>query len=77
MTETPPTLRADALLETAIYGTDIDALERTGRSAMTAMSRYFPFIFAHESRSVTVRLKTSAPGLESTTSPMKYAVRSN
>ena len=77
MTETPPMLRADALLETVIYGTDIDALERTGRSAMTAISRYFPFIFAHESRSVTVRLKTSAPGLESTTSPMKYAVRSN
>ena len=28
MTDAPPMLRADALLETAIYGTDIDALER-------------------------------------------------
>jgi hypothetical protein len=34
-------------------------------------------IFAQLSRSVTVRLKTSAPGLESTGSATKYPVRSN
>lgn len=33
--------------------------------------------FAQLSRSVTVRLNTSAPGFESIGSEMKYAVRSN
>jgi hypothetical protein len=50
---------------------------RSGFLRMTALIAYFPFIFAQESRSVTVRLNTSAPGLESIGSLMKYAVRSN
>jgi hypothetical protein len=46
------------------------------------VSVYFFFccafsIFAHVSRSVTARLKTNAPGLESTGSALKYPNRSN
>src|SRR5262245_46352783 len=49
----------------------------SGNRLYHAFTTHFPLILAQVSRSVTVRLKTSAPGLESVGSLMKYAVRSN